>query len=105
MQSVASSPDGRNITSGSDDRTIEGGLLYWVPHDCRKSVHSPAVMTIPLTSRKGTVSLDFDDFALEHHGVKFSKMHLSRIWYWVDLEPKRRYTVDVENGLNLGKQS
>ena len=41
----------------------EGGLLYWVPHDCRKRVHSPAVMTIPLTSCKGTVSLDFDDFA------------------------------------------
>ncbi len=41
----------------------EGGLLYWVPHDCRPRVHSPAVMTIPLTSRKGTISLDFDDFA------------------------------------------
>jgi len=41
----------------------EGGLLYWVPHYCRKSVNSPAVMTIPLTSRKGTVILDFDDFA------------------------------------------
>ena len=41
----------------------EGGLLYWVPHDYRKRVHSPAIMTIPLTSHKGTVSLDFDDFA------------------------------------------
>ena len=41
----------------------EGGLLYWVPHECRMSVHSPAIMTIPRTSRKGTVSLDFDDFA------------------------------------------
>ena len=41
----------------------EGGLLYWVPHDCRPRVHSPAVMTIPLTSRTGPVSLDFDDFA------------------------------------------
>ena len=41
----------------------EGGLLYWVPHDCRKSVHSSAIMTIPLTSRNRSVSLDFDDFA------------------------------------------
>ncbi len=41
----------------------DGGLLYWVPHDCHKSVHSPVVMTIPLTSCKGTVTLDFDDFA------------------------------------------
>jgi len=41
----------------------EGGLLYWVPHNCRFSVHSPARMTIPLTSHQGTVSLDFDDFA------------------------------------------
>ena len=29
----------------------EGGLLYWVPHDCRAGLNSPAVMTIPLTSR------------------------------------------------------
>ena len=41
----------------------EGGLLYWVPHDYRRRLHSPAIMTIPLTSRKGTVSLDFDDIA------------------------------------------
>ena len=40
----------------------EGGLLYWVPHDCRETVHSPAAMTIPLTSRNRPVSLDFDDF-------------------------------------------
>ena len=44
-------------------KDLDGGLLYWVPHDCRKGVHSPAVITIPLTSRKGTVTLDFDDFA------------------------------------------
>ena len=48
-----------------------GGLLYWVPHECRKSVHSPAIMTIPLTSRKGNVSLDFDDFAF---GTSWSRI-------------------------------
>jgi hypothetical protein len=44
-------------------RDSEGGLLYWVPHECRSSVHSPALMTIPLTSRNRSVSLDFDDIA------------------------------------------
>jgi len=118
--SVAYSPDGRGIISGSDDSTIriwdsevstgvgrlrewhtyqvqsidyssdvqhtvscnpmhadlfakpdmdgwvrgsEGGLLYWVPHDCRAGLHSPALLTIPFTSHKRSVSLDFDDFA------------------------------------------
>ena len=44
-------------------RDSEGGLLYWVPHDLRTSVHSPALLTIPLTSCNRSVSLDFDDFA------------------------------------------
>ncbi len=52
----------------------EGGLLYWVPHECRKSVHSLAVMTIPLTSRTGTVSLAFDDFAF---GISWSQIFKS----------------------------
>jgi len=41
----------------------EGGLLLWIPHDCRKSLHSPALLTIPLTSRNRSVSLDFDNCA------------------------------------------
>jgi len=45
-------------------RDSEGGLLYWVPHGCRSSVHSPALMTIPLTSRDRSVSFDFDDIAI-----------------------------------------
>ena len=44
-------------------RDSEGGLLYWVPHDIRETVHSPALLTIPLTSRNRSVSLDFDNFA------------------------------------------
>jgi len=44
-------------------RDSQGGLLYWVPHDIRPGVHSPALLTIPLTSRYRSVSLDFDDFA------------------------------------------
>ena len=44
-------------------RDSEGGLLYWVPHDIRTSLHSPALLTIPLASRNRSVSLDFDDFA------------------------------------------
>jgi len=42
---------------------IEGGLLYWVPHDCRTGLHLPALLTIPLTSHHRSISLDFDDFA------------------------------------------
>ena len=44
-------------------RDSEGGLLYWVPHECRLSVHSPGLMIIPRTSRNRFVSLDFDDIA------------------------------------------
>ena len=43
-------------------RDSEGGLLYWVPQDCRTGLHSPARLTIPLVSRIRSVSLDFDDF-------------------------------------------
>ena len=44
-------------------RDSEGGLLYWVPHDRRAGLNSPAILTIPPTSHNRSVSLDFDDFA------------------------------------------
>ena len=40
-----------------------GGLLYWVPPDCRTGLHSPALLTIPLASKIRSVSLDFTEFA------------------------------------------
>ena len=43
-------------------RDSDGGLLYWVPPDCRRGLHSPALITIPLTSGVRSVSLDFEDF-------------------------------------------
>jgi WD40 repeat protein len=43
-------------------RDLEGGLLYWVPPDCRVGLHSPALLAIPLTSSIRQVSLDFEDF-------------------------------------------
>ena len=43
-------------------RDSEGGLLYWVPRECRAGLHSPALLTIPRTSDVRSVSLDFDDF-------------------------------------------
>ena len=43
-------------------RDSHGGLLYWVPLDCRGGLHSPALITIPPTSHVRTVSLDFEDF-------------------------------------------
>ena len=44
-------------------RDTEGGLLYWVPPDCRVGLHSSALLTIPLSSNIRSVSLDFADFA------------------------------------------
>jgi len=44
-------------------RDSEGCFLYWVPQDCRRGLHSPALLTIPLTSPHRSVSLDFDDIA------------------------------------------
>jgi len=43
-------------------RDPEGGLLYWVPQDCRAGLHSLARLTIPPASSTRSVSLDFDDF-------------------------------------------
>ena len=93
VESVGYSPDGRHIVSGSWDNIIriwnaetssckplharfysrpdsqgwvrdsDGGLLYWVPPDCRTGLHSPAIITIPLTSDIRSVSLDFNEFA------------------------------------------
>jgi WD40 repeat protein len=99
VQSIAFSPDGQRIVSRSDDFTNHmwdsfphasiqlpssnpmhtalhaypspegwvrdpmGGLLYWVPSDCRMGLHSSAPpQTIPLRSHMRSVSLDFEDF-------------------------------------------
>ncbi len=53
-----SQPDSQGWVRDSD-----GGLLYWVPIDCRRGLHSPALITIPPTSDIRSVSLDFEDFA------------------------------------------
>ena len=52
-------------------RDPEGGLLYWVPFDCRIGLHSPAFLTIPRTSHTRTVSLDFKHFVF---GAIFSTL-------------------------------
>ena len=44
-------------------RDSDGGLLYWVPLDCRRGLHSPALITIPLISDIRSVPLDFNEFA------------------------------------------
>ena len=44
-------------------RDSHGGLLYWVPPDCRSGLHSPGPMTIPVRFDHRPVSLDFGDFA------------------------------------------
>ena len=54
-----SQPDSRGWIRDSD-----GGLLYWVPPDCRAGLHSLAPITIPVRHDDRPVSLDFEeDFA------------------------------------------
>jgi WD40 repeat protein len=45
-------------------RDSQGGLLYWVPPECRVGLHSPALLIIPRTSRVRSVLLDFEDCAI-----------------------------------------
>jgi len=61
-----SRPDSRGWVRDSD-----GGLLYWVPLDCRIGLHSPALVTIPLISDIRSVSLDFKEFAF---GIAWTKI-------------------------------
>jgi len=44
-------------------RDSEGGLLYWVPQDCRTGLHSPALLTIPPKSHIRSISFAFEEFA------------------------------------------
>jgi hypothetical protein len=44
-------------------RDSEGGLLYWVPQDCRNGLHLSPHLTIPVTSPTRSVFLEFDEFA------------------------------------------
>jgi hypothetical protein len=39
-----------------------GGLLFWIPEDCRNGLTCPAIMTIPDTGRQRRVRLDFTHF-------------------------------------------
>ena len=54
-------------------RNSEGGLPYWLPHEGRSSVHSPALMTIPLTSCDRSVSLNFEDIAFGTSWTQIAK--------------------------------
>ncbi len=55
---VYSQPDSQGWVRDSNR-----GLLYWVPLDCRRGLHSPALITILITSDIRLVSLDFEEFA------------------------------------------
>ncbi|PVF92453.1 WD40 repeat-like protein [Serendipita vermifera] len=90
IRTVAYSPDGQRIISSSDDRTIriwdaqiaqnntvnivpddngwvhnsDGGLLFWVPEDCRNGLACPAILTIPTTGRSRVVRVDLSQACL-----------------------------------------
>jgi hypothetical protein len=40
----------------------DGGLLFWVPDDCRNGLACPSVLTIPTTGRNRMVRMDTSDF-------------------------------------------
>ena len=58
-------------------RDSKGCFLYWVPQDCRRGLHSPALLTIPLTSPHRSVSLDFDDIAFGTSWTQIFRVALS----------------------------
>ena len=62
-------------------RDSMAGLLYWVPHDCRVGLHSPALLTIPLTSRIRSASLDFDDFAFGTSWTQIFKVQIPNLFF------------------------
>ena len=65
-------PDPEGWVKDSDD-----GLLYWVPPYCCTGPHSPALLTMPLTSQRQSVSLDFEEFAF---GPRFYSPNLPFLW-------------------------
>ena len=51
-------------------RDLDGGLLYWVPPDCRAGLHAPSLLMITLTPDIRTVSLDFEDCAFGNSWIQ-----------------------------------
>ena len=49
----------------------DGGLLFWVPEDCRNGLASPAILTIPTTGHHRVVRLDFTNF---QYGTSWRKV-------------------------------
>jgi len=62
IQSTSASIQAKRPDAEGWVRDSVGGLLYWVPQDCRVGLHSPALFTIPLTSPVRSVSLQFEEF-------------------------------------------
>jgi len=62
IQSISASIRAKRPDAEGWVRDSVGGLLYWVPQDCRKGLHSPALLTLPLTSPVRSVSLQFEEF-------------------------------------------
>jgi WD40 repeat protein len=56
-------------------RDSKGGLLYWVPQDCRKGLHSPALFTILSHLLFGQFRFNLRSLPLEPLGPKFTTLY------------------------------
>ncbi|KAG8769671.1 hypothetical protein FRC20_006954, partial [Serendipita sp. 405] len=101
ISDVSYSPDGHHIVYGSDDDTIriwcpaqypanvttgfhldsngwvrhpDGGLLFWVPDDCRNGLSCQAILTIPTTGHNRVVRLNLEGFS---HGSSWTDIKKS----------------------------
>jgi hypothetical protein len=58
-------------------RTKNGGLLFWLPQDCRNGYTSPAIVTIPTNGHNRVVRVDLSDFYFGTSWTKIMKLRPS----------------------------
>ncbi|KAG8831975.1 hypothetical protein FRC20_008027, partial [Serendipita sp. 405] len=55
--------DGLYLDSTGWVRHPGGGLLFWVPEDCRDGLTCPAILTIPMSGHHRRVRLNLEGFS------------------------------------------
>jgi hypothetical protein len=62
MKALSGRPIPAELLSSNGWVRSAGGLLFWVPEDCRHGLTCPAITTIPNTGRQKSVRIDFTRF-------------------------------------------